>query len=653
MAYQINLTDGTILTTVPDGQIDNRSTGLTLIGKNYSGFGEALNENFIKLLENFSSTAAPSPATRGQIWYDSNESKLKVYNGVSFVPVSSATISESQPETLGVGDLWYNNFTNQLFFFDGQNPVLIAPIYTKIQGLSGFQVISLLDSENQTRVVTALYNAGVLLGIFSKDKFIPKNPIDGYGSGEIQPGFNAGSLQVSVRNPVTNETEIFPIRFRVTVTNAEKLNNADATLYLRSDTANRTDFQFRVLNDLGISVGSGGTGALRIENGDVVVVNSAQAANIRLRASRGPAAQEDAMVISPTSRTINFYPPPNNVDIIPQFNFNGNMLIDGNITVNGTTTTVNSTTLTVDDKNIELGSVATPTDITADKGGIILKGTSNHVILWSNLGDPAFADVGGGLYSQAWNSSDHLNLGTNKYYAIDGVPLIVQTSDTPGNKTFKLTEAITAVDGVSSFGKQSVINVGPGALLDPPWMRFQDNRISTQLTNLDLEIAPNGTGNIVLIGSPKITGLANPTSQQDAATKEYVDNVVETRTILLSIDISDNKGNPYIITNILNNMCPVAEFRVGTTARILCSTLNNSGISIDLNALATGKPTSTFITDPLFNTGQALTDLTFSPNPAVVAGPTISVLRTLRVFQLVLVGVTKTWTFVSQTVLPP
>ena len=67
MAYQINKTDGTVVATVADGQIDTLSTDLTLIGKNYSGFGEALNENFIKLLENFSSSTRPTHPTRGQI----------------------------------------------------------------------------------------------------------------------------------------------------------------------------------------------------------------------------------------------------------------------------------------------------------------------------------------------------------------------------------------------------------------------------------------------------------------------------------------------------------------------------------------------------------------------------------------------------------
>jgi hypothetical protein len=116
MAYQINKTDGTVVATVADGQIDTLSTDLTLIGKNYSGFGEALNENFIKLLENFASTTRPTHPIRGQIWFDVSELKLKVYSGTQFLPVSSATIANTQPTSLGVGDLWFNDVDRQLYF---------------------------------------------------------------------------------------------------------------------------------------------------------------------------------------------------------------------------------------------------------------------------------------------------------------------------------------------------------------------------------------------------------------------------------------------------------------------------------------------------------------------------------------------------------
>ena len=64
MAYVINKTDGTAVTTITDGTVDN-TTSLLLFGKSYSGFGEGLNENLVKLLENSASTAAPSAPLRG------------------------------------------------------------------------------------------------------------------------------------------------------------------------------------------------------------------------------------------------------------------------------------------------------------------------------------------------------------------------------------------------------------------------------------------------------------------------------------------------------------------------------------------------------------------------------------------------------------
>ena len=180
MAYTINKTDGTILATVADGQIDELSTDLTLVGKNYSGFGESINENFVKLLENFSSSSQPTSPIRGQIWFDVSELKLKVYSGTGFVPVSSATISSQQPLNLGVGDLWFNDLAKQLYFFDGTNTILLGPDYSVLQGISGLKVVNILDSLNQNRVVVYLYTNGILLGIFSKDAFTPKLPIDGF-----------------------------------------------------------------------------------------------------------------------------------------------------------------------------------------------------------------------------------------------------------------------------------------------------------------------------------------------------------------------------------------------------------------------------------------------------------------------------------------
>jgi hypothetical protein len=166
MAYQINKSDGSIVATVADGQVDQLSTDITLVGKNYSGFGEALNENFIKILENFAGTSIPTKPIRGQLWFDVSELKLKIYSGSEFVPVSSATISNTQPGTLGVGDLWFNNVDKQLYFYDGTTTILLAPLYSQSQGVSGLKVVSILDNQNQTRVFTYFYNMSYLSNVY-------------------------------------------------------------------------------------------------------------------------------------------------------------------------------------------------------------------------------------------------------------------------------------------------------------------------------------------------------------------------------------------------------------------------------------------------------------------------------------------------------
>jgi hypothetical protein len=175
-------------------------------------------------------------------------------------------------------------------------------------------------------------------------------------------------------------------------------------------------------------------------------------------------------------------------------------------------------------------------------------------------------------------------------------------------------------------------------------MRLEDNRISTLSGNLDLELEPDGSGNVALIGSPKITGLADPTAAQHAATKEYVDNTVETRNIVLSMDLSDGKTNNYIVTNVLNNIAPVAEYRNGTLARILCTLLSNSATSLDLNPLI-NQSTATFNTPS--GTAPAVTNVAVSL--ATVSSPSISTTRIIKEFQI-LAGV---WTHLSDTVLPP
>ena len=96
MPYTINRTDGTIIATIQDGTSDN-STSLTLFGKSFSNFGEALNEDLVKLLENSASTSSPTAPLKGELWFDTTTNQIKVYDGSSFKPTGGAKASASAP----------------------------------------------------------------------------------------------------------------------------------------------------------------------------------------------------------------------------------------------------------------------------------------------------------------------------------------------------------------------------------------------------------------------------------------------------------------------------------------------------------------------------------------------------------------------------
>jgi len=612
MAYTINKTDGTILATVADGQVDELSTDITLIGKNYSGFGEALNENLIKMLEHFSSTAQPPNPIRGQIWFDASELKLKVYNGTGFVPVSSATISSQQPLNLGVGDLWFNDVEKQLYFYDGTNTILLGPDYSVSQGVSGFRVANILDSLNQSRVITYLYTNGVLLGIFSKDAFTPKLPIDGF-SGSIIPGFNSGTLA--------------GLKFNVTATNSEKLGGQLASLYVRNDTSNIVNGQIIISSNLGIIIGDANQGQFQVQDGNLIVANIASNKQMIFNVRRDVIAEE-AIAISADTRTVNIY----DGYLTSEVDIGGNLTVQGNLTVNGDVVTVNTSVMTVEDKNIVLAKQTgvTPVDANAAGGGLILQGAASHVFLWHDVGQAAQASsleaTSGGyndaipaLASQAWTSSDHINLASGKEFKINGVTVLSGTS---------LGAGITSIPGVTSFGTQTQLTVDD--------MYLNDAAIEVTAANTDLTLTINGTGGLNL-GSKRIKAVADPTTSTDAATKNYVDNTVKARNIVLSMDISDGISNAGIAA-LLEQIAPVAEYNNGTQCRVLCSFLVNGTTNLDINPLLSTS-SSEFVTPT--GTAFGLTNVSFTT--ATIAAPGLAVSRTVKTFQII----TGAWVFVS------
>ena len=246
MAYTVTTTNGTVITTVADGTVDTTNTSLTLIGKNYAGYGIFLNENYIQLLENFSNSTAPIAPLSGQLWYDNVNDILKVYNNETGVwkPISSS-ISQSTAPSASVsvtGDIWWDTTNAQLKVWSGSAWITIGPAYTSSSGTSGPVTTTILDNLGASHVVTLFYISNSIIMILSKDNtFTPQTAIPGFTT--IIPGLNLISASTLTGAQFTGAT-----------TGASTLGGFTASQFLRSDIAQTTNYAFGAAG--GLTVGS-------------------------------------------------------------------------------------------------------------------------------------------------------------------------------------------------------------------------------------------------------------------------------------------------------------------------------------------------------------------------------------------------------------
>ena len=278
MAYTINYTNGAIFATIADGTINTQAgfgagTPLVLVGKNYAGYGEFLDENFLHLLENGASNVAPGAPLVGQLWFDTGASTMKVYNGTVFKTIGSATASATAPGSNVTGDLWFDTTNQQLKCWNGTSFVLIGPAGDPATAEVVIETIA--DNLSVNHVIIRFVIQTVTIAIMSKDAtYTPQVAITGFAT--IVPGINLSTTAAAGAAV-----------FNGTATNADTLDTLNSTQFMRSDAAATNNTSISITADAGLTVGASNNGRFLGSGSDIVVRNLTSNGDLNLSVNQG------------------------------------------------------------------------------------------------------------------------------------------------------------------------------------------------------------------------------------------------------------------------------------------------------------------------------------------------------------------------------
>ena len=240
MSYTIKTTNGSTIAIVQDATLNTIATSLTLVGRDYAGYGAFLNENFVYLLENFAANIAPANEITGQLWYDTSVKTLKIYDSglSSWKPISSSIAQDTTPVNGTQGDLWFKTTTYQLYVYTGVITIgdngwqLIGPPTTTNTGtLSGAVVESITDSSTNDHVAIKFYIENNIIAIMSYDTtYTPQTALAGFPT--INPGINLISSDTLTSSQLTGDAS-----------NALTLNGITSGQFLRSDQNSSSAYQ--------------------------------------------------------------------------------------------------------------------------------------------------------------------------------------------------------------------------------------------------------------------------------------------------------------------------------------------------------------------------------------------------------------------------
>lgn len=380
MPYIVNFTDSDNKT--PITVYDNTSstdTSLKFPGRNVTGYGQIIAENFLHILENFASATAPVNPTEGQLWYDSENGILMIWDNTNWKSASNIQKSASAPsvETSKVGELWVDTTNQQLRIYSGTRWILVGPSESSIDGLRyGPAIEQIADSDNTTRSILTFYIADIPVVIFSKDSFTPKNTISGYAV--IRAGMNI-NVPVSAPEIAQFVGGLLP-KYYGTAQSADALNvgttQVASSKFLRTDTVNTTEYGLNIRNNSGVTVGIDGTFTVSTSSTAAKIYNSAAGSSLDLQVNRNGVASTILRILD-NKVGINKSSPAEALDV------------DGNILTNGALIISNTTEST----NFSNGSLRTAGGVSITKNLIIGTGLDVTGVTQTNNIQPKSTDT--------------------------------------------------------------------------------------------------------------------------------------------------------------------------------------------------------------------------------------------------------------------
>ena len=422
MAYTINKTDGSVVATITDGTIDN-STSLTLFGKSYSGFGELLNENLLKLLENSASTAQPTAPLTGELFFDTTTAQIKVYDGTSFKPTGGAKSQATAPTSASAGDLWVDSDDDQLYLYTGSAWLLTGPVYASGQTLSGWKVET-LGSSGGNKVVSSMYAGNTRVAILSKEQFTPT--ISQTGFAIIYAGITLNSTLGAVFSGTTTAA---------TALDVSGTTNTSGTViaggnFLRSDAADTTTGAITIDADTGLIVGDAQELSITVASNNVTIAQTSNNKNLSFTINDG-GVTKTPLAFTGSSGDITL---------------TGNTTITGNLTITGSYDKASVDVSTYVDAFIGLNE-GNSSNV---DGGLIVEKSSGEARMFWDTSETFWSAGVTGSYSQVIRLADATADG-------DAAKEKVLKTTAAGN--VKVTTATLAAVGTIAEGDTSNLNV--------------------------------------------------------------------------------------------------------------------------------------------------------------------------------------------------